>query len=162
MIEVGCWMHARRYVYKALESDQRMGPELHLIARVCGGGWRQGAGAFRGAKTWPCASAFRRGCRSDTQQQTQVLFSQLDRGKRTELRLEDGSQGFNTTRSEFGRPLLVLIGIVALVWLAACANLANLQLARSQERTQEFVKHPASCAAISGDGCGPGRAPHSG
>jgi transposase len=34
MIEVGCWMHARRYVYKALEADQRMGPALHLIARV--------------------------------------------------------------------------------------------------------------------------------
>jgi len=34
MIEVGCWMHARRYVYKALESDQRMGSALHLIARV--------------------------------------------------------------------------------------------------------------------------------
>jgi transposase len=34
MIEVGCWMHARRYVYKALESDQRMAPALHLIARV--------------------------------------------------------------------------------------------------------------------------------
>jgi transposase len=34
MIEVGCWMHARRYVYKALESDQRMAPPLHLIARV--------------------------------------------------------------------------------------------------------------------------------
>jgi transposase len=34
MIEVGCWMHARRYVYKALESDQRMGPALHLIARL--------------------------------------------------------------------------------------------------------------------------------
>ena len=34
MIEVGCWMHARRYAYKALESDQRMGPALHLIARL--------------------------------------------------------------------------------------------------------------------------------
>ena len=35
MTEVGCWMHARRYVYKALESDeQRMGPALHLIARL--------------------------------------------------------------------------------------------------------------------------------
>src|SRR5205814_524966 len=34
MIEVGCWMHARRYVYKALESDQRMGLALYLIARV--------------------------------------------------------------------------------------------------------------------------------
>jgi transposase len=34
MVEVGCWMHARRYVYKALESDPRMGPALHLIARM--------------------------------------------------------------------------------------------------------------------------------
>ena len=34
MIEVGCWMHARRYVFKALESDPRMGPALHLIARL--------------------------------------------------------------------------------------------------------------------------------
>jgi transposase len=35
LTEVGCWMHARRYVYKALESDQeRMGPALHLIARL--------------------------------------------------------------------------------------------------------------------------------
>jgi transposase len=35
MTEVGCWMHARRYVYKALESDEQcMGPALHLIARL--------------------------------------------------------------------------------------------------------------------------------
>src|SRR5215467_13509608 len=35
LTEVGCWMHARRYVFKALESDgQRMGPALHLIARL--------------------------------------------------------------------------------------------------------------------------------
>ncbi len=35
LIEVGCWMHARRYAFKALESDQaRMGPMLHLIARL--------------------------------------------------------------------------------------------------------------------------------
>jgi transposase len=35
MIEVGCWMHARRYFFKALESDEaRMGRPLHLIARL--------------------------------------------------------------------------------------------------------------------------------
>jgi transposase len=35
LTEVGCWMHARRYGFKALESDQQhMGPVLHLIARL--------------------------------------------------------------------------------------------------------------------------------
>jgi len=35
LTEVGCWMHARRYLYKALETDeQRMGPALHLVARL--------------------------------------------------------------------------------------------------------------------------------
>jgi hypothetical protein len=35
LIEVGCWAHARRYFYKAVESDQgRMGPALLLIAQL--------------------------------------------------------------------------------------------------------------------------------
>ncbi len=35
LTEVGCWMHARRYFFKALDSDQQhMGPALHLIGRV--------------------------------------------------------------------------------------------------------------------------------
>jgi len=37
MTEVGCWMHSRRYFFKALESDpEGMGPALHLIARLYG------------------------------------------------------------------------------------------------------------------------------
>ena len=35
LIEVGCMMHARRYFFKALDSDQQhMGPVLHLIGRL--------------------------------------------------------------------------------------------------------------------------------
>lgn len=35
MTEVGCWMHARRYLFKALEFDEpHMGPALHLVARL--------------------------------------------------------------------------------------------------------------------------------
>lgn len=35
LTEVGCWTHARRYYYKALDSDQaRMGPALLLIAQL--------------------------------------------------------------------------------------------------------------------------------
>ena len=37
LTEVGCWMDARRYFFKALETDEtHMGPALHLIARVYG------------------------------------------------------------------------------------------------------------------------------
>ena len=35
LVEVGCWAHARRHTYKALESDEkRMGPTLLLIAQL--------------------------------------------------------------------------------------------------------------------------------
>ncbi len=59
--------------------------------------------------------------------------------RKRRVRLEDGSQGLNSMRSSYGSPVLALMAVVALVLLVACANLANLLLARANVRAQEFA-----------------------
>ena len=52
------------------------------------------------------------------------------------FRLSDGSQGANFIDT-FSKPVIVLMGIVALVLLIACANLASLLLARGNARAKD-------------------------
>jgi predicted permease len=63
----------------------------------------------------------------------------LERFKAKRVILKEGQYGRGGLRNEAQSPIYILMGITVLVLLIACANVANLQLARAAARTREVA-----------------------
>lgn len=70
-------------------------------------------------------------------------FRNMPPFRNAQLNAESARRGFSEIEHNYGKPLLLIQGIVIAVLLLCCVNLAGLQMARIQAREQEFAVRSA-------------------
>ena len=112
------------------ELEKRRSMWLNIFARLKRGVSRQQASAAMNALWKPILEAEAKDIPDMTQNGRTRFVNQP-------LILRDGGRGISSAPPEFGSAMYVLMGMVGLLLLIACANVANLLIARSTARQRE-------------------------